>query len=114
MFESNSSFLACLVSLLLPHLLFRFAFLHGFDVYLLPLWSWLFLGYGVALGIVLVRRAEARLRIPVVVYALVLTGMALTAAMRWQALDGVTGRFALLGAGLVVLDRKSPRLNSSH
>src|SRR3546814_4697764 len=79
------------------------AFLHGVDVYRLPLWAWLFLGYGVALGIGLVRRAEARLRIPVVVYALVLTGMALTAAMRWQALDGVTGRFALLGAGLFVL-----------
>src|SRR3546814_19387137 len=70
MFESNAAFLAGLGSFLLAHLLFMLAFLHGVDVYRLPLWAWLFLGYGVALGIVLVRRAEARLRIPVVVYAL--------------------------------------------
>lgn len=103
MFESNAAFLTGLGSFLLAHLLFMLAFLHGVDAYRLPPWAWLFLGYGVALGLVLVRRAEPSLRIPVVIYALVLTGMALTAAMRWQALGGATGGFALLGATLFVL-----------
>ncbi|NGY06465.1 lysoplasmalogenase [Solimonas terrae] len=103
MFESNAAFLAGLGSFLLAHLLFMLAFLHGVDRHVLPAWAWLFLAYGVALGMVLVRRAEAALRGPVVVYALVLTGMALTAAMRWQTLGGATGSFALLGAALFVL-----------
>lgn len=103
MFESNAAFLTGLGSFLLAHLLFMLAFLHGVAVYRLPAWAWLFLAYGLALGVVLVRRADAKLRIPVVVYALVLTGMALTAALRWQALGGISGGFALIGAALFVL-----------
>lgn len=103
MFESNAAFLAGLGSFLLAHLLFMLAFLHGVEVYRLPAWAWLFLAYGVALGVVLVRRAAPALRGPVIIYALVLTGMALTAAMRWQAVGGITGSFAMLGAALFVL-----------
>ncbi|HET8882398.1 MAG TPA: lysoplasmalogenase [Solimonas sp.] len=103
MYESNAAFLAGLGSFLLAHLVFMLAFLHGVETYRLPGWAWWFPVYGAALGIVLVRRADAALRAPVIVYALVLTGMALTAALRWQALGGVTGGFALLGAALFVL-----------
>jgi uncharacterized membrane protein YhhN len=103
MYESNAAFLAGLGSFLLAHLVFMLAFLHGVETYRLPSWAWWFLAYGAALGVVLVCRADAALRAPVIVYALVLTGMALTAALRWQALGGVTGGFALLGAALFVL-----------
>ncbi|MGH8445361.1 MAG: lysoplasmalogenase [Solimonas sp.] len=103
MYEANAAFLTGLGSFLLAHLVFMLAFLHGVEGYAFPAWGWLFLVYGAALGTVLVRRADQPLRIPVVIYALVLTGMALTALMRWQALGGVSGTYALLGAALFVL-----------
>lgn len=103
MYESNSAFLTGLGSFLLAHLVFMLAFLHGVERYAPPLWAAAFMLYGVALGAVLVRRADAPLRVPVVIYALVLTGMAITALLRWQALGGVTGGYALVGAALFVL-----------
>ncbi|WP_051362251.1 lysoplasmalogenase [Solimonas soli] len=103
MYESNGAFLGGLGSFLLAHLVFMLAFLHGVTPAPPPWWGALFVVYGAALGTLLVRRAEAPLRIPVVVYALVLTGMALTALLRWQALGGVTGGCALAGAALFVL-----------
>lgn len=103
MYESNRAFLCGLGSFLLAHLGFMLAFLMGVPLALPPLWGALFLAYGLALGAVLVRRADAPLRVPVMIYALVLTGMALTALLRWQALDGTTGFYALVGALLFVL-----------
>lgn len=103
MYASNAAFLTGLGSFLLAHLVFMLAFLHGVETYRLPLWAGLYLFHGAALALVLVRRADAALRIPVLVYGLVLTGMALTAVLRWQALGGASGGYALAGATLFVL-----------
>ncbi|NKF21121.1 lysoplasmalogenase [Solimonas marina] len=103
MYESNPAFLTGLGSFLLAHLVFMLAFLHGVAQWTPPLWAAIFLLYGVVLGVILVSRAEPALRMPVVIYALVLTGMAITALLRWQGLGGGTGAYALLGATLFVL-----------
>ena len=101
--DSDPSFIIGLASFLVAHLLFMLAFLDGVRDFYLPLWSLPILVFGIALFSVLLPRAPKPLRIPVLVYGLVLCAMAVTALLRWEVLAGDTGRYALTGALLFVV-----------
>lgn len=104
--NNNRAFIFGLVSFLIGHLIFMLAFLHGLSEPMLPLWNFGLLLWGLPLGAILLPRAGS-LMWPVVVYAAVLMGMAITAAIRFEALGGLSGpsgpMLALLGALLFVL-----------
>lgn len=101
--DSDPAFITGLVSFLIAHLLFMVAFLEGVRGLAMPAPGWAIVVYGLAFFAVLLPRAPPPLRIPVLIYGLVLCAMAITALLRWQVLDGDTGRYALAGALLFVV-----------
>lgn len=102
MYESQRAFMIGLGSFLLAHLLFMLAFLQGVPAYAMPPAGWGFVLYALVFAGLLLPRAQG-LRLPVLLYGLVLCAMAITALMRWQNLDGGSGRYALLGACLFLV-----------
>ena len=102
MFQGDTAFVGGLSSFLLAHLVFMAAFLIGLPAWPLPWWVFGFAVYGVAFAMLLLPRA-GRLRLPVLVYGLVLTGMAVTASMRYTALQADGALLALIGAGLFLV-----------
>ena len=101
MFEGKLWFAAGLGSFLLAHLLFIAVFLDGVHLGLPPAWTGLVVLYGLGLSAWLLPRAGA-LKAPVALYCLVLLGMALAAARRWDLLGGPGPLLALFGALLFV------------
>ncbi len=102
MFPSTVAFMTGLSSFLLAHLLFMAAFLNGVEAWSLPWWGIGFALTGVVFAAFLIPRAGS-LKLPVALYGAILTGMALTASIRWSELGGSTGAYALAGAALFVL-----------
>lgn len=103
MYESDRAFITGLVSFLLAHLLFMLAFLHGVSGATMPAAGWGFAVYALIFAGLLLPRAPGALRLPVLIYGLVLCAMAVTALIRWQTLDGDSGHYALLGAMLFLI-----------
>lgn len=101
--DSDPAFITGLVSFLIAHLLFMVAFLEGVGGLAMPLSGWLIVVYGLGFFVILLPRAPQPMRIPVLVYGLVLCAMAITALLRWDVLGGDTGRYALIGALLFVV-----------
>jgi len=101
MFGSTAAFITGLSSFLVAHLLFMVAFLDGLAAPQMPAFAWIFPVWGVAFAALLLPKAGA-LKLPVLVYGGALMGLAITASMRWTALDG-TAIYALIGAGLFVI-----------
>lgn len=99
MFHGNRWFLTGLGSFLLAHLAFIAAFLSGVESPTLPWWAVL---SPLAGALVLPRLwpGAKSLRPAVVAYGLVLCGMVLAAAARYQADPGATALLALAGAVL--------------
>jgi len=102
MFRGNRWFVAGLVSFLLAHLCFVAAFVGDLPRVAPPAWSYASLLWGAALLVVLWPKAGT-LRLPVLVYGLVLAAMVIAAAARHAALGGDDALYALLGAGLFLL-----------
>lgn len=97
MFEGNRWFIAGLGSFLLAHLAFAAAFLQGLGEVVLPAWLVVIVLYGAAMLLVLLPRAGA-LKLPVLIYCLVLAAMVFTAAARHASYDDASSLHALLGA----------------
>lgn len=102
MFRGDRWFIGGLGSFLVAHLLFVPAFLIGVTPAWPPVWSALFLIYAVALARVLLPRAGP-LKLPVLVYMLALSAMALAAILRWQSVGGAGATRAMLGALVFVV-----------
>jgi alkenylglycerophosphocholine hydrolase len=102
MFASNRAFIGGLSSFLLAHLAFMAAFLIGLPAFPLPWWALLFAVYGLAFALLLLPRAGA-LKLPVLVYGLVLVGMGVTASIRYAALGTSGALLALIGAVLFLV-----------
>jgi alkenylglycerophosphocholine hydrolase len=102
MFEGNRAFIGGLSSFLLAHLAFMAAFLIGLPAYPLPWWAALFAVYGLVFAGLLLPRA-GKLKLPVLVYGLVLVGMGVTASIRFAALDTRGALLALTGAVLFLI-----------
>jgi alkenylglycerophosphocholine/alkenylglycerophosphoethanolamine hydrolase len=102
MFEGDLPFMGGLSSFLLAHLVFMGAFLIGLPQWPLPWWVAGFVLYGLAFAAILLPRA-GRLRVPVLLYGLVLAGMAVTASVRYSALQSQGALLALVGAGLFLI-----------
>lgn len=102
MFEGDAAFIGGLSSFLLAHLVFMAAFLIGLPVWPLPWWVLGFVVYGAAFAALLLPRA-GRLKLPVLLYGLVLAGMAVTASVRYGALQSTGALLALIGAGLFLI-----------
>lgn len=103
MWESDRAFIAGLLSFLLAHLLLLPALLDGVGLGTPPPAAWALGVYALAFGAVLLPRAPAPLRLPVLIYGAVLCAMALAALLRWQAHGDAGSRQALLGALLFVV-----------
>lgn len=97
MFAGNAWFLGGLGSFLLAHFLFVFAYAQGLTAYSVPLWCWLSVVYGLGFFAWLLPKTGP-LKLPVLVYGLVLMAMALTASARWQATPNAGTLLAMLGA----------------
>lgn len=95
-------FMAGLGAFLLAHLAFVAAFSQGIRVPQLPGWLALVAFYAAALLFVLLPRA-GHLKIPVLLYGLVLAAMVFAAAARYEAAPGAPSLYALLGALLFLL-----------
>ncbi|HUP90713.1 MAG TPA: lysoplasmalogenase [Solimonas sp.] len=106
MFESDRAFIGGLSSFLLAHLAFIAAFLQGLQVHQLPAWIGLVLLLGLGYFVWLLPRT-GKMKLPVLVYGLVLFGMALTAAMRWQAWGNTGSALALAGALVFIVSDSS-------
>lgn len=106
MFEGDLWFAGGLGSFLLAHVGFILAFLKGVAIGLPPAWTLLPVLYGLGLASWLLPRAGS-LRIPVALYCLVLLGMALAAALRYQALGGRPALLAVAGSLLFVVSDSS-------
>ncbi|HEX4896448.1 MAG TPA: lysoplasmalogenase [Solimonas sp.] len=102
MFAGNAAFITGLGSFLLAHLLFMAAFLDGIGTRVMPWWAYGYAVYGAVFATLLLPKA-GKLKIPVLLYGAILTGMALTASIRWESLGGATGTLALVGASLFVI-----------
>lgn len=102
MFDGDAAFIGGLSSFLLAHLVFMAAFLAGLPAWPLPWWVLAFAVYGLVFATLLLPRA-GRLKLPVLLYGLVLTGMAVTASVRYSALQSPGALLALLGAGLFLV-----------
>lgn len=102
MFDSNRAFIGGLSSFLLAHLVFMAAFLIGLPAYPVPWWTALFAVYGLLFAALLLPRAGT-LRLPVLLYGLVLVGMGVTAAIRYAALDTRGALLAVIGAVLFLI-----------
>jgi uncharacterized membrane protein YhhN len=101
MFEGDGWFAGGLGSFLLAHVGFIVAFLKGVAPGLPPWWTVPVVLYGLGLASWLLPRA-GKLRIPVALYCLILLGMALAAALRFQTLGGHSALLALCGSLLFV------------
>lgn len=101
MFGSTAAFVSGLSSFLAAHLVFMYAFLDGLAAPLMPVFAWLFPVWAVAFSFLLLPKAGP-LKLPVLVYGAALMGLAITASMRWTALDG-TALYAFIGACLFVI-----------
>lgn len=99
---SDRAFIAGLVSFLLAHLAFVAAFAQGLRAPELPGWLAAVVFYAVALLFVLLPRAGA-LKLPVLVYCLVLAAMVFAAAARHATLGDADSLRAVLGALLFML-----------
>jgi alkenylglycerophosphocholine/alkenylglycerophosphoethanolamine hydrolase len=106
MFDGDLWFAGGLGSFLLAHVGFILAFLKGVPLGLPPAWTLLTLLYGMGLCAWLLPRAGS-LRLPVAVYCLVLLGMTLAAALRFQALYSRQALLALAGALLFAVSDSS-------
>lgn len=99
---SDRAFTAGLASFLLAHLAFVAAFAQGLRAPELPGWLAAVVFYAVALLFVLLPRAGA-LKLPVLVYCLVLAAMVFAAAARHETVGDAGSLRALLGALLFML-----------
>lgn len=97
MWPGNVAFVTGLGSFLLAHGLFVWAFLVNGGNTVPPAWAALPVIAGGAFFVRLLPRTGS-LRLPVMVYAAALVGMALTAAARSQTRDDVSGALAAAGA----------------
>jgi len=94
---SDRAFIAGLVSFLLAHVAFVFAFAQDLRAPALPGWLAAVVFYALALLFVLLPRA-GRLKLPVLVYCLVLAAMVFAAAARHASLHDADTLRAVLGA----------------
>lgn len=102
MFAGPRAFLASLASFLIAHLAFTTAFLQGVGAVPLPGWLAVVpLGAAALLWWVLPR--AGRLKLPVLIYAMVIGAMVFAAAAREQALGDTSSTLALAGALLFML-----------
>lgn len=99
---SDRAFIAGLVSFLLAHLAFVAAFAQGLKAPDLPAWLAVVVFYAVGLLFVLLPRAGA-LKLPVLVYCLVLAAMVFAAAARHASFHDADSLRAVLGALLFML-----------
>ena len=99
---SDRAFIAGLVSFLLAHLAFVWAFVQGLRAPELPGWLAAVVFYAVALLFVLLPRAGA-LKLPVLAYCLVLAAMVFAAAARHASFGDADSLRAVLGALLFLL-----------
>jgi len=99
---SDRAFVAGLASFLLAHLAFVWAFAQGLRAPDLPGWLAAVVFYAAALLFVLLPRAGA-LKLPVLVYCLVLAAMVFAAAARHETLGEPDSLRALLGALLFMV-----------
>ncbi len=99
---SDRAFIAGLVSFLLAHVAFVVAFAQGLGAPALPGWLAAVVFYAVAMLFVLLPRAGA-LKLPVLVYCLVLAAMVFAAAARHASLGDADSLRAVLGALLFLL-----------
>ena len=99
---SDRAFVAGLASFLLAHLAFVWAFAQGVRAPDLPGWLAAVVFYAGALLFVLLPRAGA-LKLPVLVYCLVLAAMVFAAAARHETLGDADSLRAMLGALLFML-----------
>ncbi|HUS25364.1 MAG TPA: lysoplasmalogenase [Candidatus Binatia bacterium] len=97
MFEDERWFVAGLSSFLLAHAGFVAAFLSGVSQVELPGWLALVVLYAAVLLWAMLPRAGA-LKLPVLLYCVVLGAMVFAAAARFEALPGRASRLALAGA----------------
>lgn len=102
MFAGNRWFFGGLSSFLLAHLFFVAAYLAGIESMAPPSWTLVFAVYGAAmLGWLLPKTGS--LKLPVLIYGLVLMGMAVAAAVRWTQLQTFASQLALAGAVIFVI-----------
>jgi alkenylglycerophosphocholine hydrolase len=99
---SDRAFIAGLVSFLLAHVAFVFAFALELRAPALPGWLAAVVFYAVALLFVLLPRA-GRLKLPVLVYCLVLAAMVFAAAARHASFHDTDALRAVLGALLFLV-----------
>lgn len=99
---SDRAFIAGLVSFLLAHLAFVAAFLQGIGTPNLPGWLAAVVFCALGLLFVLLPRAGA-LKLPVLVYCLVLAAMVFAAAARHETFDDADSLRAVLGAVLFMV-----------
>lgn len=99
--NNNRAFICGLSAFLIGHLIFMLAFLKGVESPALPMWTAALLVWGLPLAAILLPRAGA-LKLPVAAYCLVLLGMSLTAAIRFEAMADISATYALAGALLFV------------
>lgn len=102
MFPGNRWFIGGLGSFLLAHLAFAAAFLLGVGSAEPPGWLAAVLFYGVGLLLVLLPRA-GRLKVPVLLYCVVLSAMVFTAAVRHAGIGSPEALRALCGALLFMV-----------
>ena len=100
--SDDRAFIAGLGSFLLAHLAFVVAFAHGLGAPTLPGWLAAVVFYAGAMLFVLLPRAGA-LKLPVLVYCLVLAAMVFAAAARHASLGDADSLRAVLGALLFML-----------
>jgi alkenylglycerophosphocholine/alkenylglycerophosphoethanolamine hydrolase len=99
---SDRAFIAGLVSFLLAHLAFVWAFAQGLRAPELPGWLAIVVFYAVGLLLVLLPRAGA-LKLPVLAYCLVLAAMVFAAAARHASFGDTSSLLAVLGALLFLV-----------
>jgi uncharacterized membrane protein YhhN len=99
---SDRAFIAGLVSFLLAHLAFVWAFAQGLRAPELPGWLAIVVFYAAGLLLVLLPRAGA-LKLPVLAYCLVLAAMVFAAAARHASFGDTNSLLAVLGALLFLV-----------
>jgi alkenylglycerophosphocholine/alkenylglycerophosphoethanolamine hydrolase len=99
---SDRAFIAGLVSFLLAHLAFVWAFAQGLRAPELPGWLAIVVFYAVGLLLVLLPRAGA-LKLPVLAYCRVLAAMVFAAAARHASFGDTSSLLAVLGALLFLV-----------
>lgn len=106
MFKGNAWFIGGLSSFLLAHIVFVAAFVHELPTLDIPLWTAIFAVYGLVFFGWLLPKTGPLLG-PVIVYGVVLMGMAVAASARWTALHDERSLLLLIGALLFVLSDSS-------